>query len=42
MKWNRRLRGLTIFVLNFGVESLKQSVKLSRLVAFDFLGNYLL
>ena len=32
MKWNRRLRGLTMFVFNFGVESLEQSVKLDRLV----------
>ena len=32
MKWNRRLRGLTMFVFNFGVESLEQSVKLGRLV----------
>ena len=23
MKWNRRLRGLTMFVFNFGVESLE-------------------
>ena len=42
MKWNRRLRGLTMFVFNFGVESLEQSVKLGRLVIFDFLGNSLL
>ena len=34
MKWNRRLRGLTMFVFNFGVESLEQSVKLDRLVIF--------
>ena len=27
MEWNRRLRGLTMFVFNFGVESLEQSVK---------------
>ena len=32
MKWNRRLRGLTMSVFNFGVESLEQSVKLDRLV----------
>ena len=32
MEWNRRLRGLTMFVFNFGVESLEQSVKLDRLV----------
>ena len=32
MKWNRRLRGLTMFVFNFGVESLEQSVKLGRFV----------
>ena len=25
MEWNRRLRGLTMFVFNFGVESLEQS-----------------
>ena len=31
MKWNRRLRGLTMSVFNFGVESLEQSVKLDRL-----------
>ena len=37
MKWNRRFRGLTMFVFNFGVGSLEQSVKLSRLVIFDFL-----
>ena len=28
-----------MFVFNFGVESLEQSVKLGRLVIFDFLGN---
>ena len=32
MEWNRRLRRLTMFVFNFGVESLEQSVKLDRLV----------
>ena len=32
MKWNRRLRGLIMFVFNFGVESL----------ILDFLGNSLL
>ena len=37
MKWNRRLRGLTMFVFNFGVESLEQSVKLGRLVILIFL-----
>ena len=42
MKRNRRLRGLTMFVLNFGVESLEQSVKLGRLLIFDILGNSLL
>ena len=42
MKWNRRFRGFTMFVFNFGVRSLKQSVKLGRLVIFDFLGNSLL
>ena len=40
-KWNRRFRGLTMFVFNFGVGSLEQSVKLGRLVIFDFLGNSL-
>ena len=39
MKWNRRFRGLTMFVFNFGVGSLEQSVKLGRFVIFDFLGN---
>ena len=32
MEWNRRLRGFTMFVFNFGVESLEQSVKLDGLV----------
>ena len=32
MEWNRRLRSSTMFVFNFGVESLEQSVKLDRLV----------
>ena len=36
MKWNRRFRGLTMFAFNFGVGSLEQSVKLSRLVILDF------
>ena len=31
-----------MFVFNFGVESLEQSVKLGRPVIFDFLDNYLL
>ena len=31
MEWNRRFRGLTMSVFNFGVESLEQSVKLDRL-----------
>ena len=31
-----------MFVFNFGVESLEQSVKLGRLVILDFLGNSLL
>ena len=31
-----------MFVLNFGVESLEQSVKLGRPVIFDFLDNSLL
>ena len=31
-----------MFVSNFGVESLEHSVKLGRLVIFDFLGNSLL
>ena len=39
LSWNRRLQGLTMFVFNFGVESLVQSVKL---VTFDFLSNSLL
>ena len=39
MKWNRRFRGLTMFVSNFGVGSLEQSVKLGRLEIFGFLGN---
>ena len=42
MKWNRRFRGLTMLVFYFGVGSLEQSVKLGRLVIFDFLGNSLL
>ena len=42
MKWNRRFWGLTMFVFNFGVASLEQSVKPGRLVIFDFLGNSLL
>ena len=37
MKWDHRLRGLTMFVFSFGVESLELSVKLGRLVIFDFL-----
>ena len=32
-----RLRGLTMFVFSFGVESLELNVKLGRLVTFDFL-----
>ena len=39
MKWNRRFRGLTMFVFNFGVGSLEQSVKPGRLVIFDFLNT---
>ena len=31
-----------MFVLNFGVGSLEQSVKLGRLVIFDSLGNSIL
>ena len=31
-----------MFVFNFGVGSLELSVKLSRFVIFDFLGNFLL
>ena len=42
MKWNRRLRGLTMFAFNFGVEALELSVKLGLLVIFNFLGNCLL
>ena len=33
MKWNRRFQGLTMFVFNFGVESLEQSVKLGRSIS---------
>ena len=36
MKWNHCLRGLTMFVFNFVVESLEQSVKLRRLVNLRF------
>ena len=39
MEWNRRLRGLTMFVFNFGAESPEQK---GRLVIFDFLGYFLL
>ena len=39
MKWNHCLRGLTSFVFNFSAEPLKQSVKLSWFVIFNFLGN---
>ena len=42
MKWNRRLRCLIMFAFNFGVESLEQSVKLSLLEIFNFLGNSVL
>ena len=42
MKWNRRFRGLPMFVYSFGVESLELSVKLGRLVIFDFPGSSLL
>ena len=42
MKWNRRFLGLTMFLYSFGVESLELSVKLSRLVIFDFPGSSLL
>ena len=31
-----------MFVLKFGVGSLEQSVKLGRVIIFDFLGNFLL
>ena len=31
-----------MFVFNFGVESLEQTVKLGRLVVFDLRGNFLL
>ena len=31
MRWNLRLRGLTMFAFNFGIESLQQSVKLDLL-----------
>ena len=33
------VRGLTMFVFYFGVESLEQCANLGRLVIFDFLGN---
>ena len=39
---DRRLRGLTMFAFNFGVEALELSVKLGLLVIFNFLGNCLL
>ena len=39
MKWNSRFRGLTTVVFNSDVGSLEQSVKLGRLVIFDFFGN---
>ena len=42
MKWNRRLRGLTMFVFHFGVESLEQSVTLGRLVIMISLAIYTL
>ena len=42
MKWNRRLRGLTMFAFNVGVEALELSVKLGLLVIFNSLGNCLL
>ena len=42
MKWNRRFRGLTMFLYSFGVEPLELSVKLGRLVIFDFPGSSLL
>ena len=32
MEWNRRLRGLIMFLFNFGVELLEQSVRLDQLV----------
>ena len=32
MEWSRRLRGLTMLVFNFGVQSLEQSVELDQLV----------
>ena len=32
MEWCRRLRGLTMLVFNFGVQSLEQSVELDQLV----------
>ena len=37
MEWKRRLRGFTMFVFNFGVESLEQNVKLDRLVILSSL-----
>ena len=33
------VRGLTMFVFYFGVETLEQCANLGRLVIFDFLGN---
>ena len=39
---NRRFRGSTMFVFNFGVGSLQQSLKVGRLVILDFLRNSLL
>ena len=42
MKWNRRFRGLTMFVYSIGVEPLELSVKLGRLVIFDLPGSSLL
>ena len=42
IKLNRRFRGLTMFVFNFGVGLLQQSLKVGRLVILDFLRNSLL
>ena len=39
-RWNgTHFRSLTMFFFNFGVGSLKQSVKLGWFIIFDFLGN---
>ena len=40
MELNRLVRGLTMFVFTFGVESLEQSVKLDRLIILIFLAIF--